>query len=231
MKKMASFCVILLLVTFNLPSKVLAESSSINSKANTGFKITPGTLAQDNENWDDRFDLLGLNGEVNAIAVDGSGNVYVGGFFTTAGAVTVNYIAKWDGSSWSALGSGLNNYVNAIAVSGGDVYVGGAFTTAGGSSANYVAKWDGSNWNALGTGTNAFVNALAVDGSGNLYAGGALSSTGFITTDYIVKWDGNVWNSIPGITPLPKELQLLPFHFARYLVFGTPVIPSNVPPT
>ena len=29
--------------------------------------------------------------------------------FTTAGGVAANYIAKWNGSAWSALGSGMDN--------------------------------------------------------------------------------------------------------------------------
>jgi hypothetical protein len=49
-------------------------------------------------------------------------------------------VAEWDGSAWSALGSGLDFWVNALAVSGSDLYVGGYFTTAGGSSALRVAK-------------------------------------------------------------------------------------------
>src|ERR1017187_1113361 len=48
--------------------------------------------------------LPGANGNVSAIVVDGSGNVYVGGSFTFIGTVPANYIAKWDGSAWSALG-------------------------------------------------------------------------------------------------------------------------------
>ena len=35
-------------------------------------------------------------------------NLYAGGEFTIAGGVTANYIAKWDGNAWSALGSGMN---------------------------------------------------------------------------------------------------------------------------
>ena len=35
-------------------------------------------------------------------------NLYAGGGFTTAGGVPANYIAKWDGSAWSALGSGMD---------------------------------------------------------------------------------------------------------------------------
>jgi len=46
---------------------------------------------------------------VRALAVfdDGSGPaLYAGGDFTTAGGVAANRIAKWNGSSWSQLGSG-----------------------------------------------------------------------------------------------------------------------------
>ena len=50
--------------------------------------------------------MPGVDGEVNALAVDASGNLYAGGDFATAGGVTVNRIAKWDGTSWSASGLG-----------------------------------------------------------------------------------------------------------------------------
>jgi len=53
-------------------------------------------------NWDDRFDQLGISGTVLAMAVSGT-DLYVGGTFTLAGAVSVSNIAKWDGSSWTAL--------------------------------------------------------------------------------------------------------------------------------
>jgi hypothetical protein len=70
--------------------------------------------------------------------VSGS-NVYAGGPFATAGGSAAKYIAKWDGSTWTALGSGMNQYVYALAVSGSDLYAGGKFTTAGGKVSGYVA--------------------------------------------------------------------------------------------
>src|SRR5207244_7736845 len=75
-------------------------------------------------------------GSVNALATSGS-DVYVGGGFSTAGGVSANNIARWNGSQWFALGSGTNNGVSgeeadAIAIIGNNVYVGGLIDRAGG---------------------------------------------------------------------------------------------------
>lgn len=43
-------------------------------------------------------------------------------------------------ANWSALGSGMDNEVYALAVSGTDLYAGGQFTTAGGKVSANVAK-------------------------------------------------------------------------------------------
>src|SRR3989442_6025759 len=63
-------------------------------------------------------------------AVSGS-NLYAGGGFTNAGGVSANHISKWNGSAWSALGLGMDNPVNALAVSGSDPYAGRNFETPG----------------------------------------------------------------------------------------------------
>ena len=75
---------------------------------------------------------------VTALAVSGS-TLYAGGDFTMAGGSAANNIAQWNGSSWSALGSGMNNYVSALAVSGSTLYAGGDFTTAGTNVSAYAA--------------------------------------------------------------------------------------------
>ncbi|MCH8164793.1 MAG: hypothetical protein IH889_04220, partial [Planctomycetes bacterium] len=54
----------------------------------------------------------GMDGNVWALTGfdDGSGEgpaLYAGGFFTEAGGVRANNIAKWDGSGWSPLASGV----------------------------------------------------------------------------------------------------------------------------
>ena len=72
-------------------------------------------------NWSSMGGYPGANGSVRATVVDGSGNLYIAGSFTTVGDVFANGVAKWDGSSWSALGSGIKGTVYALAVSGNDL--------------------------------------------------------------------------------------------------------------
>jgi hypothetical protein len=137
-----------------------------------------------------------MNSSVNALAVSGS-DLYAGGYFTTAGGSAANHIAKWNGSSWSALGSGMNidGSVNALAISGSDLYAGGRFSTAGGSNALHIAKWDGSSWSALGSGMDDQVLALAVSG-GDVYAGGSFTTAGGSTANRIAKWNGSSWSAL-----------------------------------
>jgi len=136
---------------------------------------------------------LTVNGEFNdtiiALGFDSSGNLYASGYFTSVGGILANRIAKWNGTSWSALGMGLNlGIVNALACdSSGNLYAGGNYTTAGGVTANRIAKWDGTSWSALGRGLNGQVKALAFDSSGNLYVGGAFTIAGGITANHIAK--------------------------------------------
>lgn len=70
-----------------------------------------------------------MNDEVNALAFNG-GDLFVGGGFTNAGGVSANYIAKWDGNAWSALGLGMDAPVRALAATASNLYAAGSFTNA-----------------------------------------------------------------------------------------------------
>ena len=90
-----------------------------------------------------------MNGSVWALTVfdDGGGEaLFVGGTYTTAGGGAAKNIAKWDGSSWGALGSGVGDpLVFALTVfddgGGAALYAGGEFTTAIDSGDSFLAKW------------------------------------------------------------------------------------------
>jgi hypothetical protein len=150
-------------------------------------------------NWISMGTVTGADGFVTAAVVDGAGNLYIGGDFTVVGDVIANHVAKWDGSAWSALDSGMDGSVEALAVSGTNLYAGGLFWTAGGSAAKYIAKWNGSRWSALGSGMdgsfNPWVRALAVSGT-NLYAGGGFTTAGGNAANHIAKWNGSAWSAL-----------------------------------
>ncbi|NOG76500.1 MAG: DNRLRE domain-containing protein [Chloroflexi bacterium] len=99
---------------------------------------------------------------------------------------------------WTPLArNGLNNFVTALAVSGGDLYVGGDFTqTADGTmTLNHIAKYSGGAWSSLANnGLNGGVRALAVSGS-DLYVGGTFTRTGDngTTLNRIAKYSGGAW--------------------------------------
>ncbi len=166
-----------------------------------GLFYTAGrTVASQVARWDgSNWSALGAGivgkvpiiGRVAALALNGS-DFYVGGAFTNAGGITISNLAKWNGTSWSAVGTGMNGGVWAIASDGANVYAGGAFTTVGGVSANYIAKWNGSTWSALGLGLNTTVTAVAI-GSDGIYAGGSFTTAGGTNANRIARWDGVNW--------------------------------------
>ncbi len=161
--------------------------------------------------------LSGGSASCYALIFDSSGNIYVGGSFTSVCNVLANNIAKFtvSTSTWSALGTSPNNgLTNANSLGGecralafdssGNLYAGGDFIEARYSStvisARRIAKWSvtSSTWSALGgTGTNNGLNgtcyALAFYSSPNLlYAGGNFTevrnSSGFFTALRIARW-------------------------------------------
>ncbi|MFO1486567.1 MAG: choice-of-anchor D domain-containing protein [Verrucomicrobiaceae bacterium] len=134
--------------------------------------------------------IQAANDNVYATAVDGSGNLYIAGDFTVVGTVAANRVAKWNGSTWLALGSGMPESVYALAISGTSVYAGGKFISAGGTQANRIARWTGTTWLPVGSGTDAAVRALAVSGS-NLYA--AVDSIYITPGSKVAQWNGSSW--------------------------------------
>ena len=139
---------------------------------------------------------------------DGGGEaLYVGGLFTTAGESPAASVAKWNGSQWSALGTGVGGQVNSLCDfddgGGAALYVGGQFPSAGGVAANHIAKWDGAIWSALDGGVvgpgQERVHTVFVfdDGTGPaLYIGGNFTMAGGNPVKMAGKWDGSSWSPL-----------------------------------
>ena len=139
-------------------------------------------------------------------------DLYAGGNFTTAGGVSANHVAKWNGSRWEALGSGTDGIVLALAVIGGNLYAGGDFAHAGGNDADSLARWNGSSWSSVGSGLSPndwggpWVETLAVSGS-DLYVGGFFAVAGGTN---VAKVNGSAWQRLGnGVDNPPSPVRAL----------------------
>lgn len=164
-----------------------------------------------------------------------NGDIIAGGnFLLTAGGDTMNCIARWDGTSWSALGNGMMGptgsgptqcgpgLVNALTVYDGSLIAGGRFQGADGQIMRYVARWDGASWHAMGTGwatdRGGSVQALTVTAGNELIAGGNSNSStepGAGHRWQVVRWNGSDWEEfLPDFTmglSTPQVVALFPW--------------------
>ncbi len=151
-----------------------------------------------------------------------NGDLYVGGFFTTANNVPgTKSIARWDGTQYNSLGTGWGpDTVNAVwsmltsdAFGGQNrLYFAGDFQTLAGQPAGGVAMWDGTTLTPIATsmtitGINPYVPAMIVhdDGAGGgtqLYIGGRFTTVSGVTAPMVARWNGTTWSPVgTNLTP------------------------------
>ena len=122
---------------------------------------------------------------VNAVTVDSSDNVYVGGGFSTFNGVSRPNLVKLTPNGAVDLtfnpGAGPNSTVNALAppTATAGLVIGGSFNQYNGATANRIARvnattgaLDTAFTTAGGTGFNSTVRALTLRGDGSYYAAG-----------------------------------------------------------
>lgn len=130
--------------------------------------------------------VVGL--EAYALYIDGE-TLVAGGSFDRMGEVPARRIARWDGSSWSAIGAGFEGTVNTIGVFEGDLIAGGRLVSSGDSSLANVARWDGASWGPVGQ-DPAMVGATALATfRGELHVA---------AHDGLRKWNGSAWDVVSG---------------------------------
>jgi hypothetical protein len=161
------------------------------------------------------------NLQVSALAVDASGDVYLGGNFDHVNGTARGHLAKVDGASGDldpAWDPSADDYVDALALDGnGAVFAGGYFTAVGGLARTYIAKVSASGGGAVDAAwdpsADYYVYDIAVDAQGAVYAGGDFSFIGGQTRTFAAKlapdgtgaadpdWDpaadATVWSLVP----------------------------------
>lgn len=153
-----------------------------------------------------------INGTVFAATVDASGGIVAGGNFGVVGQ-TASGVARWDGTSWNALGSAgaTNGPVFALTtLPNGDIVIGGDFDYVDGLQLSNLARWDGQSWSSLGGAPSGTVNALTLLPNGDLVAGGSFGSVDGVAANNIAAWNGSNWFALGlGITGTYPEVRAL----------------------
>jgi trimeric autotransporter adhesin len=140
---------------------------------------------------------VGCNGPINATLSAPEG-LYVGGSFSACGDVAAENVARFDGRSWHAIGSGdaIVGHVLALAKFGGELVIGGSFSRIGDRPMQNIARFDGERWQPLEAGSEQRVNALAVH-EGELYVGAdvfrSLPGQRFASSG---RWNGSNWRIV-----------------------------------
>ena len=157
---------------------------------NVGSSNGDGIVKWDGENWSSLGDTeVGCSDTamncLRAVAIGKNDVVYVGGHRQNMfGIAQADYIAKWDGTAWTALGSdgangALRDLVMALTVdqTGSEdiVYAGYANRELrNNTSVGYFIKWDGTQWSQTGPKKieNEYVRGLAMTSDGGVLVGG-----------------------------------------------------------
>lgn len=137
--------------------------------------------------------------EIRALAVFNN-ELYAAGQFDVAGGTPVDGIARWDGSTWRAVGGGLRQnsgmsvgFPYAMCTHAGRLYVGGEFDRAGGLPVQHIAAWDGSSWSAVGSGSAFAVNALTEYGTELVAAAQFVFG---VNVEMLAAWNGVSWHPL-----------------------------------
>ncbi len=156
------------------------------------------------------YGFQGLSG-VGSVCTDVAGNIYAAGQFTNSNGK--QYVAKWNGTSWSELGGlnglGANNIIYSICSDAtGNIYAAGTFTNSSGNE--YVAKFNGTIWSELG-GLNGLavhnvISSICADAIGNVYAAGWF--TNLSGNRYVAKFNGTTWSELGGLNGLHANDQI-----------------------
>lgn len=148
-------------------------------------------------------------------------DLYVVGNFYKIGGVFSPKIAKYNGTSWSALpvldsvGGGWT--IGSAIMYKGELYVAGNFN--GGIGMKDIARFDGTSWQSVGggfSGTSTSANKLYV-WRDTLYVGGYFQKTGGDPGNNIAAWDGSSWSDVGGGTMPANVWDIIDFQGYLYV--------------
>lgn len=230
--------------TGNTPPLTLTSASTVNADTIVvagAFTSIGGVSANRIATWNVANGWAALGDGMSSTCFSclalANGNILVsGGGEVTGGdgSVTVNRIARWDGTNWHRMGLGFTTTDSVAHPAGlaramielpdGDVVAGGSFVQSGPVDLNKIARWDSATdtWGPLGlginndTGFNHDVYALALMPNGDLVVGGDFTTAGGAAHNYIARWNftTSTWSAMApgdvGVGGPVRSLAVLP---------------------
>lgn len=135
--------------------------------------ITGSVAVYDGSSWSSLAYNI-ATAPVRALCRLPNGDLIAGGSMSQVG-----YVARWNGSSWVALGGGTNGVVHSLTVlADGRLVAAGSFSDAGGVFVENCAVWDGVAWQRMGFGPGGQVYDVVELPNGTLCAVGAFAPYG-----------------------------------------------------
>ncbi|MFY9341703.1 MAG: hypothetical protein WAT39_04395 [Planctomycetota bacterium] len=131
----------------------------------------------------------------NALLALPNGDLLVSGI-TSIGSLTVNGIARFDGSQWSAYAP-VNGVAWMLPGSGGDLWIGGTPTVTPATTARGIARWDGATLHAATAGFDDVVQGLRTLPNGEVFAHGWFRCGAGVAANHAARWDGKTWVPMP----------------------------------
>jgi hypothetical protein len=141
------------------------------------------------------------------------GELIAAGLFDGAGGGPARNIARWNGSSWRQLGTGIEDgVVTCLNTFGVELVAGGLLHTAGGTAVVGVARWNGTRWAGIGAPAPEFgyrfdptIYVLA-NYNNQLIIGGQFTRAGTLTVDSMVMWNSAFFTDMPGLSFQPQGI-------------------------
>ena len=133
-----------------------------------------------------------------------NGDLIVGGNFASIGGVSTSNIARWNGTSWSAIGNGLSGSGSVVGcilpLSATEFVAGGSFTNSGATVLHNIAKWNGSAWIDMSAGFTSEPAAqdLVRTPTGDIIVSGYFSIGSDPARGGLARWNGTQWERFAG---------------------------------
>ncbi len=138
-----------------------------------------------------------LNGPAD-ITLGLNGTIYLGGFFTVAGALNVRNLVYWS-NGFGSLGTTNTNALIFDVATGpsGLIFAGGSVGSIANNSGTGIMQFNGVSWSPLGSGVFGTVNKIRPQPGGALNIVGQFTAiNGNLPTHNMAVWTGATW--LPG---------------------------------